>query len=290
MRITAVINVMDGARWVGYSLASIYHAVDKIIIGHGPSSDNTKEIIDALVKVDPLKIEVYDEIKKMDDPIGSSGLKNRLFRRGLRTRPDWFLHMDHDQVFYSDVIKARKKLDFLANDPGVNTGIVRSGQIFLYAKDKPNGTPNIPMKTPVVNKFAPVDQFSFITFIRAYSTIRWTQPAHEVLEGVPGEDIAMRSIQFVHTGPLDPEEVTIQKRINYYRIENLSEKDLTDDVIRDRLIEMGEISPDGNSALKHRMKNHEVKDVDFAVPEVLWKYNTGGSDKDIDWLKKYLTR
>ena len=289
MKLIAFMNVMNGSSWVGYAIGSVYNAVDKIIVGHGPSTDSTGEILEAIRNLNPYKkVEIFDEVEKSADPRGSAGLKNRICRKALSYSPDWLFQIDHDHIFYDNVIDAKFRLSLVDQD----VGLIRTEQIYLYAANFPNGSLRIPMKTPIIPNDVRVDQASFITFIRAVPTIHWTEPAHENLTGVQGRDTAMRLLKFVHTGPLDPEDIFVKKRIGYYRIEHLGEN-LSEEEIRDRLIGSGEIDLNGNSALKHRASitgYHftEFKDVDFPLPEILRNYETGSSKKDIENIVNYI--
>lgn len=286
MKIIGVMNLMDMDKFAGYAVGSMINHVDQLYVGLGPSQDGVSELLEAIRLMVGDKLVVFPEVAKEYSPGGSSGLKNKIFDIALRDNPSWIFHLDGDHIFYP-LVDLGNTLDRVKYD----AGIIRTHQVYLYSKDRPNGLAQESRESlmTIVNpKKIPVDSSSFITFINPRFYDGWSGPAHEVLHRSGGDDIAMRQFSFVHVGPLDTEDHWIKNRIHYYKIEHPEFK--SDEECRNELIQLGEIYPEGNSALRHRMRTEKVTPFTDPLPPILKNYRTGSSEEDLRNIENYIRK
>lgn len=133
--ITAHCLVKNEARFIWYSVMSVYDYVDKILLWDTGSTDGTLKIIDEILKIDSrkkIKFRNYGEVttetfwKARQDMLDA-------------TSTDWFIVVDGDEVWWRDSIeKLVEQISILK--PEVESFVVPNylliGDIFHYQEEK----------------------------------------------------------------------------------------------------------------------------------------------------------
>lgn len=86
--------------YIWFAVKSVIDYIDKLLIFDTGSTDKTVEIIYSLMKEYPKKI-VFEQ-KGLVDPEGLTKLRQEMLDK---TRSDWFILLDGDEVWWSDSIK-----------------------------------------------------------------------------------------------------------------------------------------------------------------------------------------
>lgn len=100
MEICAHTLVKNEERYIWYTLMSVIEYVDKIMVWDTGSTDRTLQIVEAIRKKFPGKID----LEKFDDVTAE---KYTVLRQKMldRTKSDWFMILDGDEVWWNDSIK-----------------------------------------------------------------------------------------------------------------------------------------------------------------------------------------
>lgn len=105
MKITAHTLVKNEERFLWYSVVSIVDWVDKVLIWDTGSTDRTVEIIGELKKTYPQKID-FKEVGEVD-PEEFTKIRQEMLDK---TKTDWFIIVDGDEVWWESAIKHVVKL------------------------------------------------------------------------------------------------------------------------------------------------------------------------------------
>jgi len=92
--------VKNEARWLWYSVTSVIDHVDKLLLWDTGSTDNTLAIIEKLNKKYPDKIIFEQRKQKTADEF--TQVRQEML---TKTKSDWFLVVDGDEVWWQDSIK-----------------------------------------------------------------------------------------------------------------------------------------------------------------------------------------
>ena len=128
-RIICGLHVHNSERWVGYCIASIYHAVDHIIIGiTRQSSDKTRSILSSLRAIDPSKITIYDNDQTDLTDGGFGAVKTEMIKKCGELGADWILNAPT----YCNICHGQN-LHFSARTSKAKSG-KNAGKEFSYAQ------------------------------------------------------------------------------------------------------------------------------------------------------------
>lgn len=129
--ITAHCLVKNEARFIWYSVMSIYDSVDKILLYDTGSTDGTIEIINEILKADKEDKVSFREYEGID----ATNFWNVRQDMLDQTKTDWFIVVDGDEIWWDDSIK-RLVLEVSARGEKIETVVVPTinlvGDIFHY--------------------------------------------------------------------------------------------------------------------------------------------------------------
>jgi len=134
MKVWAHTLVKNEARWLWYSVVSVMDFVDRILLWDTGSSDNTRKIIDEILKRYPDKVE-FKEVGPVD-PKKFSLIRQQMLEK---TNADWIILVDGDEVWWADSIRKltdtiRKKGNALETIVSPSYTIV--GDIYHYQEEE----------------------------------------------------------------------------------------------------------------------------------------------------------
>jgi len=101
MSITAHCLVKNEARFIWYSVMSVYNHVDKILLWDTGSTDKTLEIIKEILRQDKKKKIIFKEYEGVNASNFWSVRQDML----EATKTDWFIVVDGDEIWWEDSIK-----------------------------------------------------------------------------------------------------------------------------------------------------------------------------------------
>lgn len=99
--VTAHVLVKNEENYIWYAINSVLPYVDKMIIFDTGSTDKTLEIIKGIVAKDKNKKIIFEERGEVDKQ-GHTDLRNEMIKR---TKTDWILLLDGDEIWDSSQIK-----------------------------------------------------------------------------------------------------------------------------------------------------------------------------------------
>src|SRR5687768_6809978 len=127
---TAHCLVKNEARFVWYSVMSIYQHVDKILLWDTGSTDGTQEVIKEILNADKENKINFREYEGINASNFWSVRQDMLDQ----TKTDWFIVVDGDEVWWNDSIK--KIIDAIQDNPKKESIVVPTynlvGDIFHY--------------------------------------------------------------------------------------------------------------------------------------------------------------
>lgn len=126
--------VKNEARFLWYSVMSVAHHVDKILLWDTGSTDDTLKIAEEIKKVLGNKVDFQKFVAKTPEDV--SALRQKMLDK---TETDWFLIVDGDEVWWEDSIKlvaevikhGGMKLDYL-----ISPYYTLVGDIYHYQEEK----------------------------------------------------------------------------------------------------------------------------------------------------------
>lgn len=129
MTIWAHTIVKDEERYIWFSIMSVIDLVDKVLVYDTGSLDNTIGIVKELKKKYPNKI-ILEEVGDVDTDKFTE-VRNAML---ARTKADWFLILDADEVWWEDSIK--KLVDLINENPSLESVVSQyyslAGDIYHY--------------------------------------------------------------------------------------------------------------------------------------------------------------
>ena len=295
MKIIAGLHVHNSERWIGYCIASIYHAVDHILVGiTRQSTDKSRMIIGVLQGLDPSKITIYDNDRTDLTEGGFGAVKTEMIQKCGELGADWILNPDADHIYYP----MEGRLHKLAESCQGNA--IKFRQYFLYS-----GLRTLPLD-PNVNPKANNPGYSmFASFFKYSNKVICKGGVHETVKGLDSWQM-QPDFDFVHIGPMAPDWEQIEKEYFYSGLraegapkserkpfnewitnlqniktpsgrpnETFYPKSLLDFTARRRLeikilVPLEKVKPEG-------------------LPPVMEYYYNGCHELDLEWLKKFIT-
>ena len=100
MKICAHMSVKNEERYLWYSVMSVVEQVDYIMLWDTGSTDNTRKIIEEIIKIYPDKIN-FKEVHETS-PVEFSKIRQKMLEE---TEADWVILVDGDEVWWEDSIK-----------------------------------------------------------------------------------------------------------------------------------------------------------------------------------------
>lgn len=294
MKVFAGMHIHNCDKWIGYAIASVYHAVDHILVGiTRQSNDRTRHIVEELRNIDPKKITIYDNDRTDMTKGGFGAVKTEMIKRCGSMGADWILNLDADHIYYPMGNKLRELVN---NAPST---AIKFRQYFLY-----KGFRTISLD-PKENPKADKKGYSMFASLFKYTPkARCDGEVHETVKGV-GDWYMHKDLPFVHIGPIMDDWAAIEKEYFYSGMKKEGlEEPVNKKPFNEWLKNLQSIkTPNGpnetfypKNLIDFVAKRRAEKLVPFenvrpgGLPAVMEYYYNGSHDLDIEWLKEYIRR
>lgn len=282
MKIVAGINTHNGEKWVGYCIASIYNAVDLIVVGISKeTNDRTRDVVNALKVLNPDKIVVYDDDLVETFKGGFGAIKTRLIKKCGALGADWILNPDTDHIFYPLGDKLYKLAEE-CDKKGITA--VKFRQYFVY-----QGLRTLPLD-PKVNPKAENKGYSmFASFFKYNDGIRADGEIHESVKGV-GEWHFRPDFDFVHVGPMVSDWEMVQRQLHFFRIHDkqMSETEWIRKNWEWKTFPKCFLDFTAGKRLEYEILVNIKRVKPEGMPPVFDTYINGAHELDLFWLKNHI--
>lgn len=284
MKVVAGTNTHNSDKWIGYCIASIYNAVDLIVMGISKeTTDRTRVVVDALKALNPTKIMVYDDDRCDLIKGGFGAIKTRLVKKCGGFGADWILNPDSDHVFYP----LGDRLHKLALDcDKKKITAVKFRQYFIYS-----GLRTLPLDTKVNPKATQKGYSMFASFFKYTDKVHVEGEIHETVKGV-GEWHFRPDFDFVHVGPMVSDWEMVEKQLRFFRIRD-KETAETDWIRKNwewKTFPKCFLDFTARKRLEYSTMAN-IKDVKpEGIPPIFDTYINGAHELDIEWLKAYIKK
>ena len=132
----------DSTKWLGYSIASFIHVVDKLVLAIGPELMDDEPVIKLFTDLYPDKIFLFREPGIEELAGGENEAHTRVVRIAFqlaqeqRWNPNWLFVPDDDNIFYHGIYSAPKRLRMIEGQKtksgAPEYGVVRTREYQIY--------------------------------------------------------------------------------------------------------------------------------------------------------------